>query len=45
MPPTALARLYGVIVVVITYIAVRKIVQRVALELLRDEPIQGGRDD
>jgi len=34
MPPTPPARLYGIIVVVITYIAVRKIVQRVALELL-----------
>jgi len=36
MPPTPPARLYGVIVVVITYIAVRKIAQRVALELLKD---------
>lgn len=36
LPPTETARIYGIIVVVITYIAVRKIVQRVALELIKD---------
>jgi len=36
LPPTQVARLYGIIVVVVTYIAVRKIAARVALELLRD---------
>jgi hypothetical protein len=33
-PALPLARTYGVIAVVVTYIVVRKIVQRVALELL-----------
>jgi hypothetical protein len=33
-PAIPLARIYGVIAVVATYIVVRKIVQRVALELL-----------
>lgn len=36
LPPTQMARLYGIIVVVITYIAVRKIAARVALELIKD---------
>jgi hypothetical protein len=36
LPATQMARLYGIIVVVITYIAVRKIAARVALEVLRD---------
>ena len=36
LPPTETARLYGIIVVVITYIAVRKIAQKVALELIKD---------
>ena len=36
LPPTETARIYGMIVVVITYIAVRKIAQRVALELNKD---------
>lgn len=34
MPSFPLARIYGVIAVLVTYIVVRKIVQRVALELL-----------
>jgi hypothetical protein len=34
LPPTPAARIYAIIVVVITYIAVRKIVQRVAMEFL-----------
>jgi hypothetical protein len=34
MPPLPLARLYGVIAILVTYIVVRKVVQRVALELL-----------
>jgi hypothetical protein len=34
LPPTPAARLYGILAVVITYIAVHRIVQRVALELL-----------
>lgn len=36
LPPTDAARIYGMIVVVITYIAVRKIAQKVALELIKD---------
>ncbi len=36
LPPTEPARIYGMIVVVITYVAVRKIAQRVALELIKD---------
>ena len=36
LPRTETARIYGMIVVVITYIAVRKIAQRVALELIKD---------
>jgi hypothetical protein len=34
MPPYPLARIYGVIAVLVTYIVVRKVVQRVAIELL-----------
>lgn len=34
VPPLPLARIYGVVAVVTTYIVVRKIVHRVALELL-----------
>lgn len=37
-PPIPLARIYGAIAVLATYIVVRKIVQRVALELLPDRP-------
>lgn len=36
LPSTQMAGLYGIIVVVITYIAVRKIAARVALELIKD---------
>jgi len=34
IPPLPLARIYGVIAVLVTYIVVRKVVQRVAIELL-----------
>jgi hypothetical protein len=34
LPPDPLARTYGVIAVVVTYIVVRRVVQRVAIELL-----------
>jgi hypothetical protein len=34
MPAYPLARVYGVIAIVVTYIVVRKVVQRVAIELL-----------
>ena len=34
IPPIPLARVYGVIAVLVTYIVVRKVVQRVAIELL-----------
>ncbi len=34
MPPLPVARIYGVIAVLVTYIVVRKVVHRVALELL-----------
>ena len=34
MPPYPLARVYGVIAIVVTYIAVRKVVERVAIEML-----------
>ena len=34
VPPIPLARIYGIIAVLVTYIVVRKIVHRVALELL-----------
>jgi hypothetical protein len=34
MPLYPLARIYGVIAVLVTYIVVRKVVQRVAIELL-----------
>jgi hypothetical protein len=36
IPPLPFARLYGAIAVLVTYIAVRQIVRRVALELLPD---------
>ena len=36
VPPLPLARVYGAIAVLVTYIVVRKIVQQVALELLAD---------
>lgn len=36
IPPLPFARLYGAIAVVVTYIAVRQIARRVALELLPD---------
>ncbi len=36
LPSTQMAALYGMIVVVITYIATRKIAQRIALELIKD---------
>jgi hypothetical protein len=36
VPPLPLARVYGAISVLVTYIVVRKIVQRVAFELLGD---------
>ena len=34
LPPFPLARVYGVIAVLVTYIVVRKVVHRVALEIL-----------
>jgi len=34
MPPIPLARIYGVIAVLVTYIVVRKVVQRVAMEFM-----------
>jgi hypothetical protein len=34
MPPTPLARIYGALAVVITYVVLRRIVTRVAMELL-----------
>jgi hypothetical protein len=34
MPPLPMARIYGMIAVVTTYIVVRKVVQRVAIEFL-----------
>ncbi|HTS90339.1 MAG TPA: hypothetical protein VMG41_17755 [Gemmatimonadales bacterium] len=34
LPPLPLARIYGVIAVLVTYIVVRKVVHRVAIELL-----------
>jgi hypothetical protein len=44
MPPLPLARVYGVIAVLVTYIVVRQIVQRVALEFLPLTPHAGGGD-
>jgi len=38
MPSLPLARIYAVIAVLVTYIVVRKVVQRVALELLPGQP-------
>ena len=38
MPSFPLARMYGVISVLVTYIVVRKVVQKVALELLPTRP-------
>lgn len=34
LPPLPIARVYGVIAVLVTYIVVRKVVQRVAIEFL-----------
>ncbi len=36
VPPLPLARVYGMVAVVVTYIVVRKVVYRVALELIPD---------
>lgn len=36
VPPLPLARVYGIVAVLVTYIVVRKVVHRVALELIRD---------
>ncbi len=36
VPPLPLARIYGVIAVLVTYIVVGKVVYRVALELIQD---------
>ncbi len=36
VPPLPLARVYGMIAVLVTYIVVRKVVFRVALELMHD---------
>ncbi len=36
VPPLPLARVYGLIAVLVTYIVVRKVVYRVALELIQD---------
>jgi hypothetical protein len=36
VPPLPLARVYGLIAVLVTYIVVRKVVFRVALELIPD---------
>jgi len=36
VPPLPLARVYGVIAVLVTYIVVRKVVYRVALDLISD---------
>ena len=42
MPPEPLARIYGIIAVLVTYIVVRRIVQHVALEVLpRPQSRQG----
>jgi hypothetical protein len=38
MPSLPLARIYAVIAVLVTYIVVRRVVQRVALELLPTRP-------
>jgi hypothetical protein len=43
IPPLPLARVYGAIAVLVTYIVVRKIVQRVAMEVLPDGPM--GKED
>jgi hypothetical protein len=36
VPPLPLARVYGMVAVVVTYIVVRKVVYRVAVELIPD---------
>lgn len=42
LPPLPLARFYGLLAVLTTYIVVRKVVQRVALELLPRRPSRQG---
>jgi len=44
-PPTPTARTYGGFAVLVTYLIVRKIVQRVALELLPTGPVPSGREN
>ncbi|MEP6572635.1 MAG: hypothetical protein ABJD11_08060 [Gemmatimonadota bacterium] len=42
MPPTPLARIYGALAVVITYVVLRRIVTRVAMELLPRPSLRQG---
>ena len=45
IPPTSVARTYGGFAVLVTYLIVRKIVQRVALELLPTGSVTLGREN